>query len=132
NSGLFRRELVAAHAVVLLDHPPAFLNIAPRIPWLVLITRGQGTLLAAQQERGQVLNLQFREMQVRHAEDFCLRLDLALVVDIWFGELVLEESLAVVPWICGPSLRQTCQVFGIGDGFGMLSAALRNFREQSE
>ena len=54
---LLRGELVAAHAVVLLDHPPAFLNIAPCIAGFVLIAAGQGTLLAAQQERGQGLNL---------------------------------------------------------------------------
>ena len=59
---LLRRELMAAHAVVLLDHPPAFLNVTPGVAGIVLITRGQGTLLASQQEGSEVLNLQLGKM----------------------------------------------------------------------
>ena len=108
----------------LRDDPPAVLNILAGIAWLVLIAVGQGTLLAAQQERGEVLNLQLGEMQIGHAEGFGLRLDLALVIDIRLGELVLEKSLVVIPRPLGRTFRQARQVFGIGNRLGVFAAAL--------
>src|ERR1041385_3920875 len=92
---------MASHAVVLLNHPPAFLNIMPRITGLVLIALRQGSLLASHQERSQRPYLLLRKVQVRHAEFFFLRLVvfLALVEDVRLGHLVLEESLLCVPGI---------------------------------
>src|SRR5437899_12150822 len=46
-TALTRDELVAAHAVVLLYDPPAFLNIAAIIQWAVLIARWKRAFLAA-------------------------------------------------------------------------------------
>ena len=69
---------MASHAVVLLNHPPAFLNIFPGIAGFVLIALRKGRLLTAQEERGQLLDLQLGQMQVGHAELFFLRLDFLL------------------------------------------------------
>ena len=45
-------KLVAAHAVVFLNDPPALLNVALRVAGLVDVAVGQGSFLAAHQERG--------------------------------------------------------------------------------
>ena len=47
------------------------------------------------------------------------RLDLALVVNVRLGKLVLEESFVVVPRALGRTFRQTRQVFRIGDRFSL-------------
>ncbi len=113
-------DLVASHAVVLLDDPPAFLNVMPRVARLVLITLGQGSLLAAQQESGEVEHLILGEVQVRHAKSFGLALHFALIVDVRFGEFVLEKSLLVVPGFCRRTVGQTCQIIFVLDRLGIL------------
>src|SRR4029077_13052119 len=95
-------KLVTAHAVVLLDDPPAFLNIATIIERTVLIAGRKWIFLAAEQESGEGANLFLCQMQIRHAQLFGFGLVLALVPDIGLGEFVFEETFLVVPGIfCG-------------------------------
>src|SRR3954453_23540616 len=108
---------MAAGAVVLLDDPPAFLDITPRICRTVFVNFGKGTFLAAKKERGKRANLFLLEMRVRHAQLLGLDgLHLSLVVDIRLREFVLEEAFVVVPRTLGRTIGQALQVFLIGDG----------------
>ena len=124
-------ELVTAHAVVLLDHPPAFLNVFAIVERLVLIAGGKRVFLAAEKERGERANLLLREMQVRHAQLFGFVVeDFPLVPDVGFGQLVFKEALVVVPGLLGRAFGQTREVLGVLDG--LIAAALGDFRKQRE
>ncbi len=87
-----RNELVTTHAVVLLDYPPAFLNVSPIIHRPILVRSGKCALLRAHQESSERPNLLRLQMHVRHAQLFRLRLDLALIPNIRLREFVLEKS----------------------------------------
>src|ERR1700682_2104403 len=65
-------------------------------------------------------------MWIRHAQDFSFRLDLALVIHIRLGKLVLKESFVVVPLAFGRAFRQALEIFWIRDRI-FDSAALRGF-----
>src|SRR5580704_18076468 len=121
---------MASHAVVLLNHPPAFLNVVTVVAGLVLVAGGQRRLFAALQEGAERANLVFVEMHIGHAQSFGFTLDLALVINLRFGEFVLEESLVIVPGALGRAMRQASQIFLIGDG--LFFAALRVFGEKGE
>src|SRR5260370_14019239 len=95
-SPLTRNELVAAHAVIFLDHPPAFLNVAAVIQRAVLIAGGKRIFLAAQEKRSERANLFLGEVQIRHAQLFGFGLFLSLIPDLWLGEFVLEKAFLVV------------------------------------
>src|SRR6266852_3455003 len=123
-------ELVAAHAVIFLDYPPALLNVAAIIQRAVLIAGGKRIFLAAQKESSKAANLLLGEVQVRHAEFFGFGFFLALVPDVGFGEFVLEETLLVVPGVFGRAFGQTRFVICISDRFA--AAALGDIGEQSE
>src|SRR5271155_3120304 len=123
---------MASHAVVFLDHPPAFLNITARVARAILILSRKGTLFASQQEGCEGANLLRGEVQIGHAQGFGLRFDLALIVNVRLGKFVLEETFVVVPWPRCRTLRESRQVFWIRDRLGMFSAALSRFSEQSE
>src|ERR1700747_3119426 len=103
---------MAAHAVVLVDNPPAFLNVATIIQRAVLIAGGKRVFLAAQEERGKGANLFFGEVEIRHAQLFGFGLVLALVPDIGLGEFVFEETLLVIPGLFGRAFGQSRQVVG--------------------
>ncbi len=98
---------MAAHAVVFLDDPPAFLNVAAVIQRAVLIAGGKRVFLAAQEERGERANLFLGEVQIGHAQLFGFGLFLALVPDIGFGKFVLKETFLVVPRQFGWALGET-------------------------
>ena len=123
-------ELMAAHAVIFLDDPPAFLNVAAIIQRAVLIICGQRAFLAAEQKGGERANLFLGQVQIRHAQFFGFRFDLALVPDIRLGELMLEKALLVIPGQFGGALGQTRETVWIRDGF--MAAALGGFREECE
>src|SRR5580692_6985153 len=107
---------MASHAVVFLDHPPAFLNVTAGVTGAILILRREGTLFASQQESCKCANLLRGEVQIWHAQGFGLRLDLALVVNVGLGKFVLKKSFMVVPGIFCRTLREPRQVFWIRDG----------------
>ena len=100
-------KLVASHAVVLPDHPPAFLNIFPRIAGLVLITGGEGSLFTAQQEGRQRPDLLLGQVHIRHAEFFFFRLIvLALVVKFPARPSCVRRTLCgrtMCPWMAHPA-----------------------------
>src|SRR5438445_2234288 len=123
-------ELVAAHAVIFLDHPPAFLNVAAIIERAVLIVGRKRIFLAAQKESGERPNLVLGEVQIRHSQLFCFGLVLALVPDVGLGEFVFEETLLVVPGLLGGTFRQARKIVWIRNWLDV--AALGNFREQCE
>src|SRR6266571_2397849 len=123
-------ELVAAHAVIFLDHPPAFLDVAPIIQWAVLIAGGKRIFLAAQEESGEGANLFAGQMQVRHSEFFGFGLVLALVPNVGLSEFVFEEAFLAVPGLSGGTFGKTRAVVRIGDRFA--AAALSNFGKQCE
>src|SRR6266852_5112074 len=121
---------MTAHAVVFLDHPPAFLNVAAIIQGPILIAGGKRIFLAAQQKSGERANLFVGQVQIRHAQLFGFGLVLALVPNVGLREFVFEESLLVIPRLLGGAFGKTRQIVGIGDRF--TAAALGNFGEQSE
>src|SRR5438132_11051683 len=86
---LSRNELVTPHAVVLLDDPPAFLNIAARVTRLVLIAGGKGSLLASEQKGCQCANLIFIKMHVRPAQLFFCHFPLSFFIAVRLGKLFL-------------------------------------------
>src|SRR5580658_47375 len=132
NSLLTGDELVAAHAVVLLDDPPTFLNIMARIAGLVLIARRQGSFFASHQESGEIENLLFGEVQVGHAQRFSFAFYFALVVNTGLGEFVFEESFVVVPGLGRRAVGKARQVFFVFNRLGIFAAALGDFGEQRE
>src|SRR5438552_359462 len=123
-------ELVAAHAVIFFDHPPAFLDVAAIIERAVLIVGRKRIFLAAQKESGERPNLVLGEVQIRHSQLFCFGLVLALVPDVGLGEFVFEETLLVVPGLLGRTFRQARKIVWIRNWLD--AAALGNFREQCE
>src|SRR6266446_2324502 len=78
-------KLVATHAVIFLYDPPTLLNIVAIIQGAILIACGERILLATEEKSGEGLNFVFAEVQIRHAQLFSLRLDLALVPNIRLG-----------------------------------------------
>ena len=60
-------ELVAPHAIVFLDHPPAFLNVVAVVAGFVLVAGGQGSFLATHEEGCDVEHLILGEVHVWHA-----------------------------------------------------------------
>src|SRR3989475_1414498 len=121
---------MAAHAVIFLYDPPAFLNVAAVIQGTVLVVGGKRIFLAAQKESSEGANLFLVEVQVGHAQLFGFGLFLALIPDVGFGELVLEEAFLVVPRLFGGAFGQTRSIVRIFDGLGIFAAALGNIREQ--
>src|SRR5260370_36197785 len=107
---------MTAHAVIFLDHPPTFLNVAAIIQWAVLIASGEWVFLAAQKESGERANLFAVQVQIRHAQLFGFGLVLALVPDVWLGQFVFEEALLVVPGFFGGAFGQPRLVVWVGDG----------------
>src|SRR5207245_2400378 len=71
------------------------------------------------------------QMWIGHAQDFSFGLDLALVIHIRLGQLVLEKSLVVVPRAFRRPFRQALQIFRVSDRI-LASAALRRFGIESE
>src|ERR1700733_10760385 len=112
---LASNKLMASHAVVFLDHPPAFLDIAPIIHWTILVRGWKTALLAAHDERGQRANLFPLQMHIGHAELFGLRLHLALIENIGLGEFVLEEAQVRIPRTIGGTFGQARAIFGVFD-----------------
>ncbi len=98
---------MAAHTVIFLDDPPAFLNVAAVIQRAILIAGGKRILLAAQEESGERTNLFLGEVQVGHAQFFGFGLFLALIPDVGLGELVFEETFLVVPRLLGGAFGET-------------------------
>ncbi len=125
-------ELMATHAVVLPDHPPAFLNVAAIILRAVLIIGGQSALLAAHQEGCNVSHLFLGQVQVGHPQLFFFALDLASIEDIRLCQFMLEEALVFIPGTLRGTVRQSCQVFRVGNRFCILTAALRGLGEEGE
>src|SRR2546427_2166059 len=121
---------MAAHAVIFLYDPPAFLNVAAVIQGTVLVVGGKRIFLAAQKESSEGANLFLVEVQVGHAQLLGFWLFLAFVPDVGFGELVLEEAFLVVPRLFGGAFGQTRYIVRIFDGLGIFAAALGNVREQ--
>src|SRR6266851_74532 len=106
-SALTGNELMAAHTVIFLDYPPAFLNVAAIIQWPVLIAGRKRVLMTAQKKSGERANLFPGQVQVRHSQLFGFGLVLALVPDVGFREFVLEEALLVIPGPLGGAFGQT-------------------------
>src|SRR5216683_2412053 len=98
---------MAAHAVVFLDHPPALLNVAAIIQGAVLIAGRKRVFLAAQEESGERAKLFLGEVQVGHAQLFGFGFFLALIPDVRFRKLVLEETLLVVSGLLGGAFGET-------------------------
>ena len=96
--GLPDVHLVAAHAIVFADHPPAVDDVLPLIGRLVVVALGHGGIDRAQQERRHLIDLRLRQIEVRHLQPVELvGLFLALIVDGRIFQLVLEEALVRVP-----------------------------------
>src|SRR4029078_2418723 len=88
-------------AVVLLDYPPAVLNVLPARVFGIVEKRGWHVCAfranASQQESSQrsaALGLQIR---TRHAQAILLIFLFAAIVNRGLGDLVFEETLVVVP-----------------------------------
>src|SRR5258708_15598366 len=96
-SALTGNELVAAHSVIFLDQPPAFLNVAAVVQRPVLIAGGKRVFLAAQQESGERANLFLGEGQGRHSQLFRFRVVLSLVPNVPLWPLVFVEAPFVLP-----------------------------------
>ena len=93
-------HLMAAHAVVLLNHPPAVLDVLlETVRAVVERLRHVGALvaLAAEEERRQSDAPVVLHEGVGHPQVVLRLLLLAAVVDGRVFDLVLEESLVVVP-----------------------------------
>src|SRR5947208_5322669 len=95
---------------------------------VVLMVRGKGSLLAAEQKRRQCANLILIKMHIRHAQLFFLHFHLAFVIDVWLSKLVLEEAFVVVPRAFSRPFRQPLQIFYITDW--LFAAALCGLGEQ--
>ena len=67
-------------------------------------------------------------MSVWHSQLFGLRLNFALIVDVGFGHLVLEEAFVVVPGIFSWSIGQALTIIRILNRF--LTAALGYIGEE--
>ena len=112
---LVERELVAPHAIILLNDPPPFLDVVLLTFRKVKVSRRILRADAPHQERGQLGDLLarlgrevlrrplpanvavLRLKEVRHLELFAFSLHHAVVVDFRPSELVLEKSLVVPP-----------------------------------
>jgi len=79
-------ELVAAHAVVLIEDPPAFLNVAALITEGGMIISGRGDFPGCPWRNVVSAQLLLAEVQVGHAEMFCSKADLAIVPDVGVGQ----------------------------------------------
>src|SRR2546425_10194042 len=96
---------MTAHAVVLLDYPPAVLNVLPPLVLRIVEERRRhvrafGTHAAEQKSRQTVAPI-FSQERPRHAQAI-LRLEqlrFAGVVDRRVAQLVFEEAAMVVPFL---------------------------------
>ena len=96
--GLSHVHLMAAHAVVFADHPPAIDDVLPLVDGLVMIALRHSGIDRAQQKRRHLVDLRLGQIEIRHLQPVELvRLLFALIVDRRIFQLVLEEALVRVP-----------------------------------
>src|SRR3989338_2121198 len=116
-------RLVAAHAVVARHQPPAFLDVPPPVRRAIEVVLGESRLGAAQQKANQRVPVRLHQVRRRHAQALERLLDLTLVEDGGVGELVLQETLVVVPVLALGVVGQQGEVQTV-NGFAALEGEL--------
>src|ERR1017187_4917565 len=110
-------HLVAAHAVVLADHPPAVDDVLARIGGVVEVARRHGGVDRAFQQGGHGVDLGLGEVEVRHLQAILAGLLLAGIVDGRVLQLVLEEALVGVPALLLRLVAEQREIQAL-EGFG--------------
>ena len=125
-------NLVATHAVVLLDDPPTLLNVLTLIGGLVEILLRKLRVHTAQKKRREGCNFFRLKVRFGHLEFFERRAFFSLVEKGGVGEFPFEETLVVVPTVMFGFMgeqRKVQPLDRLAPLFGELGADARLFLE---
>src|SRR5580698_9470093 len=90
-------HLMASHAIVFADDPPALDDVAALVGRLVEIPVRYAGLHRPDQESSELIDLRLRQIEVRHLQPVELGLLFAFVVNRRIFQLVFEEAFVRVP-----------------------------------